>query len=63
MNKYIQVSISSLQVYLYTNFFIINVPVEEVHNRGAVVECLDRLGYGAESRRKVVSSRLCFAMR
>ena len=31
--------------------------------RGAVVEWLERLGYGAESRRKVVSSRLGFAMR
>ena len=26
--------------------------------RGAIVECLDRLGYGAKSRRKVMSSRL-----
>ena len=31
--------------------------------RGVVVEWLERLGYGAESRRKVVRSRLCFAMR
>ena len=31
--------------------------------RGAVVEWLERRGYGAESRRKVVSSRLCFAIR
>ena len=28
-----------------------------------MVEWLERLGYGAESRRKVVSSRLGFAMR
>ena len=31
--------------------------------RGAVVEWLEWLSYGAESRRKVVSSRLGFAMR
>ena len=31
--------------------------------RGAVVEWLEQLEYGAESRRKVVSSRLGFAMR
>ena len=31
--------------------------------RGAVVEWLERLGYGAESRRKVVNSRLGFAIR
>ena len=31
--------------------------------RGAVVEWLERCGYGAESRRKVVSSRLGFAIR
>ena len=31
--------------------------------RGAVVEWLERLGFGAESCRKVVSSRLGFAMR
>ena len=30
---------------------------------GAVVEWLERRGYGAESRRKVVSSRLGFAIR
>ena len=30
---------------------------------GAVVEWLERPGYGAESRRKVVTSRLGFAMR
>ena len=31
--------------------------------RGAVVEWLERLGYGAKSRRKVVNSSLGFAMR
>ena len=31
--------------------------------RGAVVEWLEQLDYGAESRLKVVSSRLGFAMR
>ena len=31
--------------------------------RGTVVEWLKRLNYGAESRRKVVSSGLGFAMR
>ena len=31
--------------------------------RGVVVEWLERLDYDAESRRKVVSSRLGFAMR
>ena len=31
--------------------------------RGVVVEWLERLDYGAESRRKVVNSRLGFAMR
>ena len=31
--------------------------------RGAVVELLERRGYSAESRRKVVSSRLGFAIR
>ena len=30
---------------------------------GAVVEWVEQLDYGAESRRKVVSSRLGFAMR
>ena len=32
-------------------------------HRGAVVEWLERLGYGTGSRRKVMSSRLGFAMR
>ena len=31
--------------------------------RGAVVECLQWLGYGSDSRRKVMSSRLGLAMR
>ena len=31
--------------------------------KGAVVEGLEQLDYSAESRRKVVSSRLGFAMR
>ena len=31
--------------------------------RGIVFDWLERLDYGAESRRKVVSSRLGFAMR
>ena len=30
--------------------------------RGAVVDWLERLNYGAESRQKVVSSRLGFAI-
>ena len=33
------------------------------NSRGAAVEWLERLGYGAEKRRKVVSSRLGFAIR
>ena len=32
-------------------------------NRRAVVEWLEWLGYGAESRRNVMSSRLSFAIR
>ena len=39
------------------------VPYIIVLERGTVVEWLEQLGYGAESRRKVVSSRLGFAMR
>ena len=39
------------------------VPYIIVLERGTVVECLKQLGYGAESRRKFVSSRLGFAMR
>ena len=34
-----------------------------IYVRGVVVDWLERLDYGAESRRKVVSSRLGFAMR
>ena len=33
------------------------------NSTGAVVEWLERFGYGAEKRRKVVSSRLGFAIR
>ena len=36
---------------------------ERERERGAAVELLGWLGYGAESRHKVVSSRLGFAMR
>ena len=43
-------------------YFEFDVSKGYSHSRGVVVEWLERLGYGAESRRKFVSSRLGFAM-
>ena len=38
------------------------LPIWIIVERGAVVEWLERCGYGADSRRKIVSSRLGFAI-
>ena len=56
----------SYKKYSYIIYISLPAPFfsfSQCYHRGAVVEWLVRLGYGAESRRKVVSSRLGFAMR
>ena len=56
-------NIFSWEATLHFHFCIPSHVRDPFPLRGAVVEWLEQLDYGAESRRKVVSSRMGFAMR
>ena len=60
----IMINISLIHHQLRTDIHLAKMTIPFMPNsRGAVVRWLERLGYGAGKRRKVVSSRLGFAIR
>ena len=60
----IMINISLIRHQLRTDIHLAKMTIPFMPNsRGAVVRWLERLGYGAGKRRKVVSSRLGFAIR